>query len=161
MHTHLNYVVVVLPASTPTSTALSSSAATNAPSQRQRKLTTDASSLSSGSANGATDPDAARVVLIDMENKMVAYVGLFERGVREVVSAWGSVYVLGNDGTVGPFQSYMDLAANRTLLIGDSLVRETNRHEARPVVRETPLRSRPVVCAHTESRHHRRTSASR
>ncbi|KAN0090676.1 hypothetical protein V8E55_004242 [Tylopilus felleus] len=100
LHTHLNYVVVVLPASTPTSTALSSSAATNAPSQRQRKLTTDASSLSSGSANGATDPDAARVVLIDMENKMVAYVGLFERGVREVVSAWGSVYVLGNDGTV-------------------------------------------------------------
>ncbi|KAI9458292.1 hypothetical protein HD554DRAFT_1717761 [Boletus coccyginus] len=35
-----------------------------------------------------------------MENKMIAYVGVFERGVRDVVSAWGSVYILGNDGAV-------------------------------------------------------------
>ncbi|KAF8551497.1 hypothetical protein OG21DRAFT_1499077 [Imleria badia] len=104
LYTHLNYVVVVLPASTPTSVALPSSAAMKTPGPRQRKLTTDASSLSNalstGSANGVNDPDAARVVLIDMENKMIAYVGVFERGIRDVVSAWGSVYVLGNDGMV-------------------------------------------------------------
>ncbi|KAF8432962.1 hypothetical protein L210DRAFT_3614219 [Boletus edulis BED1] len=104
LHTHLNYVVVVLPASTPTSTTLPSSATTKIPGPRQRKLTTDTSSLSNvlspSSANGAPGPDAARVVLIDMENKMVAYVGIFERGVRDVVSAWGSVYVLSNDGMV-------------------------------------------------------------
>ncbi|KAG9316168.1 hypothetical protein JVU11DRAFT_2188 [Chiua virens] len=103
LYTHLNYVVVVLPGSTAPSATLPS-AATRTPGPRQRKLTTDASSLSnvlaSNSANGASDPDAARVVLIDMENKMVAYFGVFERGVRDVVSVWGSVYVLGNDGTV-------------------------------------------------------------
>lgn len=75
---------------------------------RQRKLTTDTSSLlntlSSSSANGAADPDAAKVALIDMENKMVVYVGVFERGVRDVVSVWGSVYIMGNDGTVRIFQ---------------------------------------------------------
>jgi hypothetical protein len=98
---------MVLPASTATSATHSSSATAKTPGLRQRKLTTDASSLSnvfsSGSANGIIDPDAARVVLIDMENKMIAYVGVFERGVRDVVSAWGSVYVLGNDGAVGVF----------------------------------------------------------
>lgn len=104
-------MVVVLPASTATSATHSSSATTKTPGPRQRKLTTDASSLSnvfsSGSANGVTDPDAARVVLIDMENKMIAYVGVFERGVRDVVSAWGSVFVLGNDGAVSVFQLHV------------------------------------------------------
>lgn len=112
-------MVVVLPASTPTSATLPSGTATKTPGPRQRKLTTDASSLSnvlsSNFANAPTDPDAARVVLIDMENKMIAYVGIFERGVRDVVSAWGSVYVLGNDGTVGVFQSHIDLTINWSL----------------------------------------------
>ena len=91
--------------------ALSSGAAAKTPAPRQRKLTTDTSSLSNAlslnSANSASDPDAARVVLIDMENKMVAYIGIFERGVRDVVSAWGSVYVLGNDGLVSLFPSHV------------------------------------------------------
>jgi len=34
---------------------------------------------------------------------MIAYARVFERGVRDVVSAWGSVYILGNDGAVGIF----------------------------------------------------------
>jgi hypothetical protein len=110
LYTHLNYVVVVLPASTPTSATLPLNATSRPPGPRQRKLATDTSSLSnvlsSSSANGVTDPDAARVVLVDMENKMVAYVGVFERGVRDVVSALGSVYILGNDGAVGCFQLY-------------------------------------------------------
>ena len=90
MYTHFNYVVVVLPASTSTPGALPLGAASK-PDPRQRKLTTDTTSLSnvlsSSSASGATDPDAAQVVLIDMENKMISYVGVFERGVRDVVSA--------------------------------------------------------------------------
>ena len=90
MYAHLHYVVVVLPASTSTPAALPTSA-TSKPGPRQRKLTTDTTSLSnvlsSSSASGATDPDAAQVVLIDMENKMISYVGVFERGVRDVVSA--------------------------------------------------------------------------
>ena len=96
-------MVVVLPASTSTPGALPVSA-TSKPGPRQRKLTTDTTSLSdvlsSSSASGATDPDAVRVVLIDIGNKMIAYVGVFERGVRDVVSAWGSVYILGNNGSV-------------------------------------------------------------
>ena len=48
---------------------------------------------------------------------MIAYVGVFERGVRDVVSAWGSVYVLGNDGAVHVFQLHVYLSINRTLLI--------------------------------------------
>ncbi|KIJ12896.1 hypothetical protein PAXINDRAFT_117658 [Paxillus involutus ATCC 200175] len=76
LHTHLNYVVMVLPASTPAATT----------------------STPLASPGNAIDPDAARVVLVDMENKLAAYSGVFERGVRDVVSEWGSLYVLGNDG---------------------------------------------------------------
>ncbi|KAF9235208.1 hypothetical protein BU15DRAFT_78221 [Melanogaster broomeanus] len=108
LHTHLNYVVMILPASmpaAPTPTPLTSVTITGTPSSRQRKATTDTSSLSNvlsakpgNAAVTSADPDAARVVLIDMENKFVAYSGVFERGVRDVVSEWGYVYVLGNDG---------------------------------------------------------------
>ncbi|KIJ21243.1 hypothetical protein PAXINDRAFT_96096 [Paxillus involutus ATCC 200175] len=104
LHTHFNYVVMVLPASmpaAPNSTPLASVPAIGTSTSRQRKLTTDTPSLSNvflTKPGNAIDPDAARVVLVDMENKLVAYSGVFERGVRDVVSEWGSLYVLGNDG---------------------------------------------------------------
>ncbi|KAF9220088.1 hypothetical protein BS17DRAFT_788227 [Gyrodon lividus] len=106
LHTHLNYVVMVIPASTPVApTPVPLASITGTPAARKRKLTTDTSSLSNilstKSGNGPTtdaDPDAACIVLVDMENKFVAYSGVFERGVRDVVSEWGHVYVLGNDG---------------------------------------------------------------
>lgn len=44
--------------------------------------------------------DISKVTLLDLENKLVAYSGTFVEGVREVVSQWGKVYVLGNDGKV-------------------------------------------------------------
>lgn len=115
-------MVVVLPAPSPTSTTLSSSAALKTPGPRQRKLTTDTSSnvLSSNSANGTVDPDAARVVLIDMENKMIAYFGVFERGVRDVVSAWGSVHILGNDGTVSIFRLHWSVPTLEPFRTDDS-----------------------------------------
>jgi len=75
LYIHLNYVAIVLPTSTPTSGTLPTSATTQ---------TTD---TSSGSVNGFTDLDAARVVLVDMENKMIAYIGVFEIGVPNPLCA--------------------------------------------------------------------------
>ncbi|KAF8839390.1 hypothetical protein BDN67DRAFT_990923 [Paxillus ammoniavirescens] len=104
LHTHLNYVAMVLPASTPAapnSTPLASVSAIGTSTSRQRNLTTDTPSLSNvllTKPGNAIDPDAARVVLVDTENKLEAYSGVFERGIRDVVSEWGSLYVLGNDG---------------------------------------------------------------
>ena len=58
---------------------------------RQRELTTDASlllnALSPGPTNGVTDPDTTRAVPTDTENKMTTYVGIFECGVRDVMSS--------------------------------------------------------------------------
>jgi len=36
----------------------------------------------------------------DSENKLVAYIGTFKQGVREVISQWGNIYVLSTDGNV-------------------------------------------------------------
>jgi vacuolar protein sorting-associated protein 11 len=41
-----------------------------------------------------------KVTVFDLENKLLAYSGTFGEGVREVVSQWGMIYVLGNDGKV-------------------------------------------------------------
>ncbi|KAG2053203.1 hypothetical protein BDR06DRAFT_956764 [Suillus hirtellus] len=78
IHTHLNYVIVV---SQPT-TATSTSPAT-------RKLVAQA-------AGG--DGDASRVTVFDMENKVVGYTGVFAEGIREVISEWGNIYILTNNG---------------------------------------------------------------
>ena len=44
--------------------------------------------------------EITKVTVFDLENKLVAYSGTFGEGVREVVSQWGMIYVLGNDGKV-------------------------------------------------------------
>ncbi|KAG1720883.1 hypothetical protein EDB19DRAFT_2044503 [Suillus lakei] len=77
IHTHLNYVIVVSPPSTVTST-----------SPATRKLAAPA---------GGGDGDASRVTVFDMENKVVGYTGTFAEGVREVISEWGNVYILTNN----------------------------------------------------------------
>jgi hypothetical protein len=46
------------------------------------------------------DTDITKVTVFDLENKFVAYSGTFSQGVRQVISAWGNIYVLGNDGNV-------------------------------------------------------------
>ncbi|KAI6129972.1 hypothetical protein EV401DRAFT_1851890 [Pisolithus croceorrhizus] len=84
LHTHLNYIVVVLPAPFPPAMTTATTPVSN-----QRKFVGPLSSTSS---------EVARVVLVDMENKLVAYTGNFEGGVRDAISAWGHVYVAGNDG---------------------------------------------------------------
>jgi len=53
-------------------------------------------------ARGQPQPntDIAKVTVFDPENKLVAFSGTFPQGVREVVSQWGGIYVLSNDGKV-------------------------------------------------------------
>jgi vacuolar protein sorting-associated protein 11 len=46
------------------------------------------------------DSDVTKLTIFDLENKFVAYSGTFTEGVREVMSAWGQIYVLSNDGKV-------------------------------------------------------------
>ena len=42
--------------------------------------------------------EMTRVVLVDMENKLVAYTGTFEGGVQDAVSVWGHAYWSGMTG---------------------------------------------------------------
>ncbi|KAG1764165.1 hypothetical protein EV702DRAFT_1154861 [Suillus placidus] len=77
IHTHLNYMIVVSPPSTVTTT-----------SPATRKLAAQA---------GGGDGDASRVTVFDMENKVVGYTGMFAEGVREVISEWGNIYILTNN----------------------------------------------------------------
>ena len=53
-------------------------------------------------ARGQPQPNAdiAKVTVFDPENKLVAFSGTFVEGVRQVVSQWGDIYVLSNDGKV-------------------------------------------------------------
>jgi len=83
VHTHLNYLVIVSPPFIPTASSASATV-------RNFARTTD---LPAGS-------DITKVTVFDLENKLVAYSGTFEAGVREVVSQWGRVFVLENDGRV-------------------------------------------------------------
>ncbi|KAG9308921.1 hypothetical protein JVU11DRAFT_11381 [Chiua virens] len=63
----------------------------------QRKITTtDALSLSNVLSPNSANRTSDSVVLINMENKMLAYYvysGVFERGVQGIVSAWGVLFM--------------------------------------------------------------------
>lgn len=47
-----------------------------------------------------TNSDITKVTVYDLENKLVGYSGTFDQGVREIVSQWGKIYILSNDGSV-------------------------------------------------------------
>lgn len=49
--------------------------------------------------------------MFDLENKFVAYSGTFVEGVRDVVSEWGNIYVLTNDGKVQGILSWLGEAS--------------------------------------------------
>lgn len=53
-------------------------------------------------ARGQPPPntDTVKVTVFDPENKLVAFPGTLVQGVREVVSQWGDIYILFNDGKV-------------------------------------------------------------
>ncbi|EJD02144.1 uncharacterized protein FOMMEDRAFT_20927 [Fomitiporia mediterranea MF3/22] len=81
IHTHLNYLVIVSPPFT-------ASAATNSATVRNF--------VSKNSLPDRTD--VSKVTVFDLENKFVAYSDTFVGGARAVVSEWGHIYVLTNDG---------------------------------------------------------------
>ena len=83
MYTHTNYLVIISPPFTPTATSASAT-------------------VRNFVARGQPPPntDIAKVTVFDPENKLVAYSGTFPQGVREVVSQWGDIYILSNDGKV-------------------------------------------------------------
>lgn len=112
-------MVVVLPARHPPPL-------TATPAAKQRKLgagtagvatspasATPISFVTGAGSSSSTNTEMTRVVLVDMENKLVAYTGTFEGGVRDAISAWGHVYVVGNDGNVGIMFFSSELFANR------------------------------------------------
>ena len=83
IHTHLNYLVIVSPpffpsASNASATVRNFVAATQLPDST----------------------DVSKVTVLDLENKFVAYSGTFVEGVREVISEWGQIFVVTNDGKV-------------------------------------------------------------
>ena len=82
IHAHRNYLVIVSP-------PLAPSAASASPTIRFAARNKE-----------ADKGDVGKVTIFDPENKMVAYSDTFVGGVRSVVSQWGSLYVLTNDGTV-------------------------------------------------------------
>lgn len=82
VHTHRNYLVIVSPPFAPSATAASATV---------RNFVAQ-----NASADGT---DIAKVVVFDLENKLVAYSGT-SSGIRDVFSANGQVYLLTNDGKV-------------------------------------------------------------
>ncbi|OCH92268.1 hypothetical protein OBBRIDRAFT_773774 [Obba rivulosa] len=80
VHTHLNYMVIVSPPFSPSASAASATV---------RNFV--------AKSNG-NNTEITKVTVFDLENKIVAYSGTFTEGVREVISAWGQIYVLSNDG---------------------------------------------------------------
>ncbi|KAF8699748.1 hypothetical protein AX14_000902 [Amanita brunnescens Koide BX004] len=87
IHTHRHYIVIISPPFTPS--AHSASATVRSYVAR---------------TPNAGESDITKVAIFDLENKYVAYSGTFPYGVRDVVSQWGKVYVLTNDGNLFVFQ---------------------------------------------------------
>lgn len=81
VHTHLNYLVIISPPLT---------ASASAPSATVRNF----------AAKNTEPTDVTKVILFDLENKLVAYSGTHTEGIRHVFSVGRHVYLLSNDGQV-------------------------------------------------------------
>lgn len=60
---------------------------------------------------GAIDDsaDAAKITIFDLENKIVAYSGVFRNGIKAIFSQWGSVFIFEGNGQVRfAFESIAD-----------------------------------------------------
>ncbi|KAJ7071470.1 hypothetical protein C8F01DRAFT_1110662 [Mycena amicta] len=106
VRSHLNYLVIVSPPITPTTTA---------PYRTVRNF----------AARNGTDTDITRVSVFDPENKIVGYSGTFTQGVSDVISIpeWGGVYILGNDGSLvqlleKPFSAKLDMLYRSSMFPG-------------------------------------------
>jgi hypothetical protein len=88
VHTHQSYLVIVSPPFIPFASSASATIR----------------NFVARSAHPA-ETDITKVTIFDPENKLVAYTGTFTQGVREVISAWGQIYILGNNGEVCCFHT--------------------------------------------------------
>jgi hypothetical protein len=125
VHAHLNYLIIITPPFIPSASSASATV---------RNFVAATSLSRTNSAN--TDSNITKVTVFDLENKLVAYSGAFVEGVREVVSQWGKVYVLGSDGTVSSpfsFDPHLRLFF-LTSFIGVMSRRKTDIREARHAV---------------------------
>lgn len=97
-------------------------------------------------ARGQPQPntDIAKVTVFDPENKLVAFSGTFVEGVRQVVSQWGDIYVLSNDGKVR-LRLFPLLREIYQFAIALATSREAHGREAGYVVQEitVPNRTQP------------------
>jgi hypothetical protein len=84
VHTYLNYVVIVSP-------PLAPSASANSATVRKHL------------AGNPNTTEVTKVTIFDLANKIVAYSGMYEEGIREVFEGWGELFILGNDGKVGRY----------------------------------------------------------
>jgi hypothetical protein len=82
VHSHLNYLVIVSPPIT---------ASASAPSATVRNF---------AARSNEPKADVTKVVLFDLENKIVAYSGTHTEGIRHVFSVGRHVYLVSNDGNV-------------------------------------------------------------
>ncbi|KAF9028559.1 hypothetical protein BDZ89DRAFT_1101711 [Hymenopellis radicata] len=104
IHTHQNYLIIVSPPIIPTGSH---------PSATVRHF--------SNVAHNAGDMDASKVTVFDPDNKITAYSAMFSQGARQVISAWGNIYVLTNDGVLKaliekPTSVKLDMLYSRSLL---------------------------------------------
>lgn len=91
MYTHRNYLVIVSPPFSPS---------TSAPSATVRNF---------AAKNPDATTDISKVVVFDLENKVVAYSGTYTDGIRETFSSDGQIYLLSNDGKVtSPIERFPD-----------------------------------------------------
>lgn len=103
IQTHQNYLVFVTPPFIPTGGSASATV-------RRHVVNQPANS----------DTDISKVTVFDPDNKIVAYSGTFTQGARQVISAWGNIYILANDGVVCLIFHVLHLLFTRHLLANSS-----------------------------------------
>ncbi|KDQ61289.1 hypothetical protein JAAARDRAFT_55962 [Jaapia argillacea MUCL 33604] len=106
VHTHLNYLVIVSPPFIPSASAASATVR----------------NFVARSANTGSASDITKVTVFDLENKLVGYSGTFTEGVREVMSQWGQIYILSNDGQLSclqekPTSAKLDMLYRKSLYL--------------------------------------------
>jgi vacuolar protein sorting-associated protein 11 len=111
VHTHLNYLVIVSPPLIPS--ALQSSATVRNFAAR----------------TNPGDTDITKVVVFELENKYVAYSGIFTHDVREIVSQWGQIYVLTGDGNVRTYYHSFKNTRSRSYFDFSCYVWKRSRHQ--------------------------------
>ncbi|KAJ9473990.1 E3 ubiquitin-protein ligase PEP5 [Pseudozyma hubeiensis] len=135
IHLSASQVVIVSPPYTP-SNKLTSSSARNLIGNRDSPLTTPTS------RKGSMIPaEVAKITIFDLDNKLVAFTGTFDSGIREAwVGAAGEVLVLSDTGELTrldekPLRAKLDVLYRKSLfLLAVNLARSHMQRAANPDV---------------------------